>query len=311
VGLSLHRVENFGVPFGQVHEQIVLVPAAGCHVVRNNTRKALFVLSGECRHVLPDWAGPWGEVVLRPGAVLLLPHRCRQEYHPIRPGEPARVHVVRLALDERLLPPLPFTGRADAGAPPLPPDADPTRLADACFRAVEFFRPEADSRLGETLNELREEARRQLPAYRARVYALSLSLLALLARRLGPARPGGEDAPAPGTVAAVFHVSQAKEYLRSRLDRPVRLAEVARHVGVTEEHLARLFRQEAGVTVGEYLRRLRVEQARNYLTTTERNLGEIARQVGFSSLTVFTRNFRRETGLTPTEFRRQVAGQIG
>jgi AraC-like DNA-binding protein len=63
--------------------------------------------------------------------------------------------------------------------------------------------------------------------------------------------------------------------------------------------------------VFEYVRRLRITEAKSRLAATDENLSEIARHTGFASLTVFSRNFTRETGMSPSEFRRQIAHQIG
>ena len=111
--------------------------------------------------------------------------------------------------------------------------------------------------------------------------------------------------------SAGYHVGKIKTYLRERLRHPTRLAEVADFVGLSEEHVARLFKSATGLTVFEYVRRLRIAEAKSRLAATDENLSEIARHTGFSSLTVFSRNFTREEGVNPSEFRRQIAHQIG
>lgn len=81
------------------------------------------------------------------------------------------------------------------------------------------------------------------------------------------------------------------------------LVELAREADVHPAHLARAFRQKQGCTIGEYLRRLRIEFASRELSNTETPLGEIACKAGFADQSHFTRCFKRGTGLTPLQFR--------
>ena len=108
-----------------------------------------------------------------------------------------------------------------------------------------------------------------------------------------------------------YHVGKIKKYLKDRLHRPTRLADVAAFAGFSEEHVARSFKRATGSTLFEYVRRQRIAEAKSRLAATDANLSQIALATGFSSLTVFSRNFSREVGLTPSEYRRQIARQIG
>lgn len=173
---------------------------------------------------------------------------------------------------------------------------------------------ERDAQLAETLNALREEARLRHPEYSARVSGLCVSLLALFARQVQEGRSvqrGCEPSARSEVPAAEFHVSKIKKYLREQLSQPFSLARIAEHVCLSEEHTVRLFKKVTGTTLSAYERRLRIADAKSLLTATELNLGEIACQSGFASLTVFSRNFKRETGMTPSEYRQQIAKQMG
>jgi AraC family transcriptional regulator len=99
-------------------------------------------------------------------------------------------------------------------------------------------------------------------------------------------------------------LSQARGILHDRLAEPLLQADVATAVGVHPVHLARSFRHHFGCTLGEYLRRLRVESACHRLATTETPLCEIALATGFADQSHFTRTFRRLMRMTPGEYRR-------
>ncbi len=96
---------------------------------------------------------------------------------------------------------------------------------------------------------------------------------------------------------------RAQEFLHEYCHDEVTLAEVAATVGVHPVYLARVFRQHFHCSVGEYVRRLRIETACRQMTQTEASLVEIAHAVGFYDQSHFTRTFKRITGLTPAEFR--------
>ena len=99
-------------------------------------------------------------------------------------------------------------------------------------------------------------------------------------------------------------VRQALAYLQERYAEPISWQDVANHVGLSEDYLARCFRKELGLTPAAYLNRYRVEQAKQLLKNTHKSITEIAVEVGFSGGSHFTRAFRRETGITPGAYRR-------
>ena len=79
-------------------------------------------------------------------------------------------------------------------------------------------------------------------------------------------------------------------------------------VGVHPVHLARSFRRTYNTTFSGYVRELRVEYARVQLVSTGAPLGDIALASGFYDQSHFCRTFKRETGLSPAEYRARVKG---
>jgi transcriptional regulator GlxA family with amidase domain len=82
---------------------------------------------------------------------------------------------------------------------------------------------------------------------------------------------------------------------------------VARRAGLSERHLARLFRAETGTTVAQHVERVRIEAARHLLETSDSGLDAIARRCGFGTVETFHRSFKRRTGITPGEHRARFA----
>ncbi|MCW8130527.1 MAG: helix-turn-helix transcriptional regulator [Planctomycetota bacterium] len=101
-------------------------------------------------------------------------------------------------------------------------------------------------------------------------------------------------------------VASIREDLRAGLADPRTLAQYAAELELSEGHLSRCFAEIAGRPFREEVRRLRSEAARADLLTTRRKVGEIARRVGLRSASQFVADFKRQTGVTPGQFRRMA-----
>lgn len=124
-----------------------------------------------------------------------------------------------------------------------------------------------------------------------RAWALS-SLTELIAAIPTPIS-GGEDM-----------VQQALDYIQQHHHNPdITLNEVAGAVNLSPSHLAHLLKERAGVNYKHHLTKLRIEAAKKLLRTTNLTIYAIAEAVGYQNATNFYRLFRRETGLTPAEYR--------
>jgi AraC family transcriptional regulator len=100
---------------------------------------------------------------------------------------------------------------------------------------------------------------------------------------------------------------RVKELLHARFTEPLSLEEIASEVGVHPVHVSRVFRRQFECTLGDYLRKLRVEAACRQLARSDSPLIEVALAAGFSDQSHFTKTFRRIMRMTPGEFRRHSA----
>lgn len=98
-------------------------------------------------------------------------------------------------------------------------------------------------------------------------------------------------------------LEQVREMLHARVSENIAFAELAAVAGVHPVYLAREFRRHFRCTMGEYVRRLRVETACRIMSRTDMPLNEIAVRVGFYDQSHFTNAFKRQTGLTPAQYR--------
>jgi AraC family transcriptional regulator len=99
---------------------------------------------------------------------------------------------------------------------------------------------------------------------------------------------------------------RAQELVHARFAEPIRTAEVAAEMGVHPAHLAREFRVHFRMSMGSYVRRLRLEWAAGELVGSNASLAEVALAAGFADQSHFTRFFKRHTGFTPNAYRRMT-----
>jgi two-component system response regulator YesN len=105
-------------------------------------------------------------------------------------------------------------------------------------------------------------------------------------------------------------IQQAKEYIdRHYMDPNISLNEVATQVNHSASHFSAVFSQETSKTFKEYLTEIRLKKAKELLRTTTLRSSEISCQIGYNDAHYFSYVFRKNTGLSPTEFRSQA--QIG
>lgn len=91
----------------------------------------------------------------------------------------------------------------------------------------------------------------------------------------------------------------AKEYISKHYSHPLTLGEIAYAVGVSEEHLARLFQTTTGTSVMAFLFEYRARQAKSLLLQNRLSIAEVAYRCGFQTVGHFYRTFRAVFDQTP------------
>ena len=132
----------------------------------------------------------------------------------------------------------------------------------------------------------------RLPAYSQTVASyLQLLMLSL-------AETGAVFSASSAPDAVLF--SQAVSFLNSNIHRQPSVPEISRFCGLSEAGLKRLFDKYAGIGVHKYLLKLKIKAAAELLQSGE-TVSRTAEALGFNSQSYFSRAFKRETGMAPTE----------
>jgi AraC-like DNA-binding protein len=104
------------------------------------------------------------------------------------------------------------------------------------------------------------------------------------------------------------HALRAIDHMAGHFQEPLRVADVARAVGLSADRLAHVFHDGIGMAVTDYLERLRVAVGRRLLAETDVKLEEVARGCGFADASHFSRVFVNHIGMRPGAYRRRAAG---
>ncbi len=100
-----------------------------------------------------------------------------------------------------------------------------------------------------------------------------------------------------------IQLQQAIDYIHTYLDRDLSLVEIAEVINISPTYFSTLFKRAIGTSPHQYVIQQRVERAKMMLSKTDLAIADIALQVGFSSQSHLTQQFKRITGMTPKQFR--------
>jgi AraC-like DNA-binding protein len=97
-------------------------------------------------------------------------------------------------------------------------------------------------------------------------------------------------------------ISKAMGFLKNHLDEPLDLQRVADEAGCSASYLSRTFSARTGFTLSQYFRKCRIEKAAELLISGRYTVSEAAIEVGYNSLSHFSKAFQKEKGVLPSRF---------
>ncbi len=125
--------------------------------------------------------------------------------------------------------------------------------------------------------------------------ALVMDLLLTLAGNVG--EPAEDD-------SGKMLVRLASEIIRTNMDRDINVTQLARRCGVTREHLSRMFRLHSAQSPYRFIVQQKMNHAACLLRETTMTSRQISSRLGYASAEHFTRTFKRASGFSPMQFRK-------
>jgi two-component system response regulator YesN len=98
-------------------------------------------------------------------------------------------------------------------------------------------------------------------------------------------------------------INQAKQYIQEHYMEPLTLEELGDVVGFSGSYFSTVFRKETGKTFLEYLTEIRIEEAKQILIETSLTIESVSQEIGMNDYKRFSKIFRKQTGITPKEYR--------
>jgi AraC-like DNA-binding protein len=138
------------------------------------------------------------------------------------------------------------------------------------------------------------------------ITSLLTSVLIKLVRMTLSSNP--TESTAVGQLNATWNellVKQADNYIRQNFCNKISRSKIADSTNVSPSHLARVYKQLKGQTLGKTISSLRIESAKELLLNSTLSISNIAEEVGFSSFSHFIKTFKAHALTTPSEYRKK------
>ena len=98
-------------------------------------------------------------------------------------------------------------------------------------------------------------------------------------------------------------VRQARDFILSHIGEQITTDMLSKELGMNRTYVCKLFTDETGFTINQYVTNIKMEEARRLLDITPKSIAEIAEYLGFSSQSYFQKVFKSQYGITPGEYR--------
>ena len=100
------------------------------------------------------------------------------------------------------------------------------------------------------------------------------------------------------------------DYIDENLEKDLKLKTIANKFNYNEQYIARLFKHHGGVSLHQYILDQKISQANYYLSETSLPIKEIAQTLGYHDSHNFMKIYKRETGMTPSEYRNSFPNKL-
>lgn len=127
-----------------------------------------------------------------------------------------------------------------------------------------------------------------------------------------PHRDGGQAQfiRRPMPEAGLATTTAARTWALGRLEQPILLRDMARQESMSVRTFTRRFREEVGISPGQWLAQQRVERARQLLESTDLSVDQVARDAGFGTATSLRQHVQAALGVSPTVYRRTFRSTV-
>lgn len=237
-----------------------------------------YVISGDRRVITPlyNYSYHGGDVAMAPPFV----------YHRTVPGSDVPCESIMIKFTPDFI--VPFSEAVGQNV-----------LDELCDRRICHFSEETGKKVRRLFEEIYEEYLKDRPY---REFILQGMLFRIFATVWEEKLPDQEIERNSSTLTPP--VVDALSYMENFYNHNPTLDEVARSVNFSAAYFSRLFREQLGMSFSEYLSRIKLRHVSELLTGTEKSIMEIAQETGYCHGNYLCEQFKKKTGMTPSQFRK-------
>jgi len=131
-------------------------------------------------------------------------------------------------------------------------------------------------------------------------------LLLLITRQIQSTPPSARLVLPAAAAAERLAVEQAQKYISENVHKPLSVADAAQSVHLSASYMTALFRRHLHIAPACYIRRVRLSEAKRLLREANASITEAANSTGFATVQHFSRAFKTEYGVTPSDYARAI-----
>ncbi|UKS23884.1 response regulator [Paenibacillus sp. HWE-109] len=105
-------------------------------------------------------------------------------------------------------------------------------------------------------------------------------------------------------------VEKIKRYISANIDQEMSRQYIADYIGLSPDHIVKLFKKETGLSISEYILKERIDLAKELLAKSDTSISNVALAVGFANFSYFSTLFKKEVLMTPQEYRKRFSSSM-
>jgi YesN/AraC family two-component response regulator len=183
-------------------------------------------------------------------------------------------------------------------------------LNDEVLQRLNFFEPDSllliqsesqvFSKIESVLHKMFLEFKSKNWNYESLLFSLFIELSIILSRSIVPLERIIEARSSPWDIKKIIN------HIHAHFDQELSLQEICELCGLNPTYLSRKFKEATGLSLFEYINRIRIERACRLLKQSQKTVLEISYQVGYNNISFFNRYFRKTMHMSPREYRKSI-----
>lgn len=102
------------------------------------------------------------------------------------------------------------------------------------------------------------------------------------------------------------HIQKSFEFIDKNINKPINIKDLCQHLNISKSVLYKSFKKQLNISPNQYINEKKIAKAKDLINNTEMPIKEIADNLGFTNTTYFYKLFKKTTGITPVQFKKQT-----